>query len=518
MTESTNEYKKRIEEIKQSIENEPYMAKMREDIAEGISKTGIRQATVEEQFQAVLDETTGKDVISAPELIAARNGKSNLKTRLDDEHAEVTAQLAENTQQLNSMPINICNNNLGLGVCVGDGIFDNSDIMQSIINYAGSNRCSIYIPKGVYKITKNIYIPNGVLISGDGSQNTIIECIGSGFILNGHSTGGVYNIKISSLTLKGDNTPNSVGINFKYCRESNITDVQVVNFYDGMYLFNSWSNTIQNSFIWKNSNNNITLNAQSNDIKIYHCIFDSAIKNGIVINGESQGVSIVGCTFQKCGENGIVAEIGRNIVIENCYFENNGTSYPSSSDINMNGSISPIRGVVLKGCIHWVKNVDSAIKLSRVNDISILGNTVFKLDNATTTKAVITANALTYNVVITCLYKGNLLIEDNANCIVDITKGTNFNKNRKNVTPISNTLDITDGYRIVTSATSGADTINVNTLIGGVDGQEIFILNTLGTIVLVHGGNIKLIGGVDKTLKQYEGIALICIGTNWYQK
>ena len=94
MTESTSEYKKRIEGIKQSIENEPYMAKMREDIAEGISKTGIRQATVEEQFQSVLDETTGKDVISAPEIILARNGKSNLKTRLDEDHAQVTAQLA----------------------------------------------------------------------------------------------------------------------------------------------------------------------------------------------------------------------------------------------------------------------------------------------------------------------------------------------------------------------------------------------------------------------------------------
>lgn len=96
MTESTSEYKKRIEEIKESIENEPYMAKMREDIAEGISKTGIRQATVEEQFQSVLDETTGKDVISAPELIAARNGELNLKTRLDKEKQEVTAQLAQN--------------------------------------------------------------------------------------------------------------------------------------------------------------------------------------------------------------------------------------------------------------------------------------------------------------------------------------------------------------------------------------------------------------------------------------
>ena len=47
------------------------------------------------QFQSVLDETTGKDVISGPEVILARNGKSNLKTRLDEDHAQVTTQLAQ---------------------------------------------------------------------------------------------------------------------------------------------------------------------------------------------------------------------------------------------------------------------------------------------------------------------------------------------------------------------------------------------------------------------------------------
>ena len=53
------------------------------------------------QFQSVLDETTDKDVISGPEVILARNGKSNLKTRLDEDHAQVTAQLAQTEQALN---------------------------------------------------------------------------------------------------------------------------------------------------------------------------------------------------------------------------------------------------------------------------------------------------------------------------------------------------------------------------------------------------------------------------------
>ena len=47
------------------------------------------------QFQSVLDETTDKDVISAPEIILARGGAQTLGERLDSEKAEVTTQLAQ---------------------------------------------------------------------------------------------------------------------------------------------------------------------------------------------------------------------------------------------------------------------------------------------------------------------------------------------------------------------------------------------------------------------------------------
>lgn len=100
MAETTEQYRNRINQIKTSIENEPYMMKMREDIAEGVGTTGNRQADVEEQFKNVIDATTGKDVISAPELIAARNGEANLKARLDKEQQNVTAQLAQNKKKI----------------------------------------------------------------------------------------------------------------------------------------------------------------------------------------------------------------------------------------------------------------------------------------------------------------------------------------------------------------------------------------------------------------------------------
>ncbi|WP_373710500.1 SGNH/GDSL hydrolase family protein [Jeotgalibaca porci] len=96
--------KQKAEDIRSKIfgsEVRESLASGIEAISEDVEATIGRQDYVEEQFQDVLDETTGKDVISAPELIAARNGKSNLKTRLDGEHAQVTAQLQQTEQVFN---------------------------------------------------------------------------------------------------------------------------------------------------------------------------------------------------------------------------------------------------------------------------------------------------------------------------------------------------------------------------------------------------------------------------------
>ena len=103
MAETTEQYRTRINQLNASIKSEPYIEKMRNDIAEGVSKTGNRQADLENdheafksdlgtQFQNVIDVTTDKDFISAPEIIAARKDKPNLNARLDSFERSTTAQ------------------------------------------------------------------------------------------------------------------------------------------------------------------------------------------------------------------------------------------------------------------------------------------------------------------------------------------------------------------------------------------------------------------------------------------
>ena len=102
--------KKELNDIKNAV----YGREVRGSIHDGIKKineevenTTDRQDSVEAQFQSVLDETTGKDVISAPEITAARVGADdtnypNLKERLDTEYQKLSSRLDTEYQKLSS--------------------------------------------------------------------------------------------------------------------------------------------------------------------------------------------------------------------------------------------------------------------------------------------------------------------------------------------------------------------------------------------------------------------------------
>lgn len=83
------------------------------------------------------------------------------------------------------------------------------------------------------------------------------------------------------------------------------------------------------------------------------------------------------------------------------------------------------------------------------------------------------------------------------------------------------TIDVTGVSRGVINA--GIAATLVTNLTGIYDGQELFLLNTLGgAVTLDHAaggsGQMKFRGGADKVLAQYEGVSLIAVSTVWYEK
>lgn len=120
-----------------------------------------RQDTVESKFDLLQQEMTDKDVISAPEIIAARNGEANLKTRIDKDHQEVTAQLAQKVTQGN-VSVSDINKNLGKF----DQTYMSDEFLQQIAGNAPINTVpadySLTLKKTTYSkvISANLFDKN----------------------------------------------------------------------------------------------------------------------------------------------------------------------------------------------------------------------------------------------------------------------------------------------------------------------------------------------------------------------
>ena len=91
------------------IRNKTYGSEVRESLASGIEEmssdvmeTISRQMQLDSQFQTVIDETTGKDIISAPEIIAARNGKTDLSSRLNTDYNVLNSKIDTETNSVRS--------------------------------------------------------------------------------------------------------------------------------------------------------------------------------------------------------------------------------------------------------------------------------------------------------------------------------------------------------------------------------------------------------------------------------
>lgn len=102
------------------------------------------------------------------ELLAARNGKPNLKTRIDDLENETTAQLAHNETNLKQKGLNV-KTDFG---AVGGGEIDDTEAFKKMAAFINTNddKYSIDIPKDTYIVTEMIDINKPITINYNNSH------------------------------------------------------------------------------------------------------------------------------------------------------------------------------------------------------------------------------------------------------------------------------------------------------------------------------------------------------------
>lgn len=128
-----------------------------------------RQTSVETQFNSVQQELTDKDVISAPEIIAARDGHSTLNSRLDYIDGDVK-----------SRAVNIKFPPSPMNDAKGDGITDDTLIIKSI--FEDPEITDIIIPDGTYIIDPSITIKlvgNKKITANKGSLFKVKDNVGN---------------------------------------------------------------------------------------------------------------------------------------------------------------------------------------------------------------------------------------------------------------------------------------------------------------------------------------------------
>ena len=152
-----------------------------------------RQTSVETQFNDIQQDITDKDVISAPEIIAARNGEANLKARLDKEQQEVNEQLAQSANQFKPSwsvweEFEQRQINVKWFGAKADGITDDKLAFQSAVDFAHSiGGATIFMPTGTYMIKSGITWKSNVSLKGAGVGKSI-------FIVDGKFDGVIVEL------------------------------------------------------------------------------------------------------------------------------------------------------------------------------------------------------------------------------------------------------------------------------------------------------------------------------------
>mgnify|MGYP003627264215 CR=1 FL=1 len=303
---------------------------------------------------------------------------------------------------------------------VGDGSTDDTSAFQACADSLYSTGGVLYIPKGTYKLTATINVPDAVLVNGEGND-TVLSFYSSAMLHGISFYGGSWSppitsnvrVGVSNLRIDGSNVvwstfvPALGAVRFYIVRTAICENVNVENWQGtGFMLDSSADITIQNCYVYRSYEHSLYLSGHygSPGDPLTDEGGHKLINNTIVESGYASGTSHIGIKMANDVRNAlvqgnfIVNSTNQAIIAEStvdCSILNNTIKDSASYGIRLLSTVAgpivisnntligstseEIR--VLGGSGHLISNNffkpsagQWAIVASQINDSSIIGN------------------------------------------------------------------------------------------------------------------------------------------------
>lgn len=229
-----------------------------------------------------------------------------------------------------------------------------SDDDTALLNYAFQHSKSLYMPAGIYKISKTVEIPDNVKLTGDG-ENTVFQ-VASQYELTGYAWRDSFkypfihvgaNCVLRDFKLNGDETApadqQQVGI-WVYGDNTQIRHVITRNI---NYFPDAWIGGSQ-GYGTVNAPAHAIFAHYCKNVLIDSCSCDGSGYQGIGVEGVENAI-ISSCFVGAGNRTGIqVHRYSKNVTIRDCTVDNPNSN--KHSDITIHGHGEMVSGVSIIGC------------------------------------------------------------------------------------------------------------------------------------------------------------------------
>jgi hypothetical protein len=422
------------------------------------------------------------------------------------------------------------------------GVADSAAAIQTAITAAQTAGGSVYLPTGAYKVNTTISITEPIGFFGEANLIDNIGDRGGAYLIKGADAIAIEITNSAGCTLQdfavvGSGSDTTQGIKLTQCGRSKLERISVVECGSHGIEFNNGNLTsFRDIYVLGNGGDGLFVNgAATPDTNA--CVFQ---------NIDARGNTGVGVNFANAWNvfgQGITAQqnTGAGVRLDNCrqshivmYGEANATNLDLqlTSNANCEGNIiyllfynsftdnssgQNIIWLSKTGADTWSSFEKMYAKSFSIPNIVFLGS--LTLDHVANAQHRLFLGDTGQAQKIRIKNTGGLTDPDaDAPLYPAVLKyeGGVVERTRLSFTDGDTTPDVTLSESWLAN-NSGATTIT--TFNGGQTGQTICIVANNGNTTLQHSGitsGLRLKGGVNKTLGQYEGITFIKNGTDWW--